>query len=189
MGDALGWYSRGYLPHFDSPEILQHIVFRTWDSLPPALAVKNGDAARRASIADEALDRSIGSRPLDDPLLAGIVQEALLHFDGFRYHMSAWCVMPNHAHVLIELADGFPLPDVVHSWKSFTATRINANLGRRGPFWARDYFDRFMRSEAHFESTVAYIENNPVKAGLCERPQDWLFSSARRRGVWRPSAD
>ena len=191
MTEARGWYSRGYLPHFDSPESIQHIVFRTADSLPRHLQTAgNDDSARRAWTADKALDEGLGACPLQDQSAAEIVENALLHFDGARYHALAWCVMPNHVHVLIEQTVGFSLPEIVRSWKTYTAARINALNGARGPFWARDYFDRFMRDEAHFEQTIAYIETNPVKAGLCSTPEAWPFSSARRRGLekGRPEA-
>jgi REP element-mobilizing transposase RayT len=86
--------------------------------------------------------------------------------------------MPNHVHLLIEQVEGFPLGAVVRSWKSFTAKAINERLGRTGAVWARDYFDRFIRNEAHFCHAAAYVEDNPVKAGLVARREDWPFSSA-----------
>lgn len=182
MAEARGWYSRGYLPHFDSPETIQHIVVRTADSLPAYVEAARGeDSRRRAGIADEALDRGLGARPLAYARAAGIVENALLHFDGARYRVLAWCIMPNHAHVLIEQMEGFALPDIVRSWKTFTSARINALNGQRGAFWARDYFDRFMRDEAQLGQTIAYVENNPVKAGLCAEAAMWRFSSAHHR--------
>ena len=182
MSEARGWYSRGYLPHFDSPETVQHIVFRTADSLPAYVEAARGeDSRRRAWIADEALDRGLGACLLAEPRAAMIVENALLHFDGERYRALAWCVMPNHVHALIEQVEGFALPDVVRSWKTFTAARVNALDGKRGAFWARDYFDRFMRDETQLGQAISYIENNPVKAGLCATPPEWRFSSARRR--------
>ncbi len=51
-------------------------------------------------------------------------------------------------------------------------------LGRSERFWQKEYFDRFIRNARHFAKVVAYIENNPVKARLCEKPEDWPFSSA-----------
>lgn len=70
---------------------------------------------------------------------------------------------------------------IVHSWKSFTAHECNKLLGQTGRFCDREPFDRYIRNERHFRSTLAYIEGNPVKAGLCDNPEDWLWSSARRR--------
>jgi putative DNA methylase len=70
---------------------------------------------------------------------------------------------------------------LVHSWKSFTAHQANRLLTREGAFWQADYFDRFIRDEEHYRRVIEYIENNPVKAGLCARPEDWTYGSARRR--------
>ncbi len=72
------------------------------------------------------------------------------------------------------------LDRVVQSWKRYSAHRINGCLGRTGTLWARDYFDRYIRDESHFNRALAYIRNNPVKAGLCAKPEDWPFSSASR---------
>ncbi len=95
--------------------------------------------------------------------------------------MEAWCVMPTHVHVVLAQVEGWPLPGVVKGWKSFTAKAINKALGRDGRFWAKDYFDRFMRDGEQFEATLAYVEANPVKAGLCTKPGDWRWSSAAGR--------
>jgi REP element-mobilizing transposase RayT len=62
--------------------------------------------------------------------------------------------------------------------KSFPSHEANMLLGRHGQSWMEDYFDRYVRNEKHFRSAAAYIENNPVKAKLCARPEEWPFSSA-----------
>ena len=85
--------------------------------------------------------------------------------------------MPNHVHVLTVFRDGFPLAAAIRDWKGFSARRINAILGREGAFWQKDYFDRFIRDEAHFERVRFYIENNPVSAGLIRDAASWPFSS------------
>ncbi len=91
--------------------------------------------------------------------------------------------MPNHVHVMIEQIDGFALGDIVRGWKSYTAREINKLRKSRGPVWALDYFDRFVRDAEHYADAVCYIENNPVKAGLAGHAEDWPFSSARGRGL------
>ena len=88
------------------------------------------------------------------------------------------------SHVLIAQVDGWPLPGVVKSWKSFTAKAINRALDRDARVWAKNYFDRFMRDAEQFEATLAYVEGNPVKAGLCREPGDWRWSSAAGRRRW-----
>ena len=109
-----------------------------------------------------------------------MVEENWLHFDGQHYRLLAWVVMPNHVHALLEIGSGYRLDRIVHSWKSYTAKKANRLLARTGSFWAPEYFDRFMRDDEHLARTTAYIEGNPVKAGLCENATDWQFSSAWR---------
>ncbi len=87
--------------------------------------------------------------------------------------------MPNHVHAVTETMDGHSLSEVVGSWKSFTAKRANAQIGRSGTFWHADYFDRYMRDEDHLNRTIEYVENNPVKAGLVAVASEWDWSSAR----------
>ncbi len=77
------------------------------------------------------------------PILTGRISSkaslfAFFHFDGERYRLIAWVVMPNHVHVLIELLEGYPLGEVIHSWKSYTANKANEILGRQDRFWFPD---------------------------------------------------
>jgi len=180
-----GWHSRGYLPHFDQPGLVQTITFRLNDALPGTVLQKideelrdKPDSLKRQRL-EAYLDAGYGSCVLRTPPIATLVENAFCYFDGVRYHLLAWVVMPNHVHVLIEVIQGYPLGDVIHSWKSFTAKQANKILGKTGAFWQRDYFDRFIRDEAHFANVVYYIHHNPVKAGLVRRAEDWPFSSAR----------
>ena len=107
-----------------------------------------------------------------------MVQDSLLKFDRVRYHLFAWVVMPNHVHTLMARFKEYEFNDIFHSLKSYTAHEANKMLHKSGQFWMEDYFDRYMRNQEHFRKTVQYIENNPVKARLCEKPSDWPFSSA-----------
>ena len=184
-----GWHSRGYLPHFDAPNLYQALTFRLADSLPQSVLTEwekelatlddadERDRERRRRIEDY-LDAGHGSCILREPAIGLLVQNALLHFDAERYRMLAWCIMPNHVHALIHCLPRHPLSDVVHSGKSFTAHRINALKGTTGPVWQRDYYDRYIRDETHYWNTVRYIERNPVKARLVKEKTDWPWSSA-----------
>ncbi|OBS52343.1 hypothetical protein A8B73_11890 [Methylosinus sp. 3S-1] len=173
-----GWHCRGYLPHFETPERAQHVVFRVAGPLPKFVSTCSNDAERMRRF-EEWLDSSADDgAPLLQPDNAHLVSASLRAFDGERYDLHAWCVMPNHVHALATFREGTRLGDVVKSWKIFTARRIVRADGDAGAFWARDYFDRYMRSARDFESTVGYIENNPVVAGLVSRPEDWPWSSA-----------
>ncbi|HEX4740084.1 MAG TPA: transposase [Caulobacteraceae bacterium] len=178
--DHSGWRTRGYLPHYDAAGEIQHIVFRLADSLPAAVLARVDVAPGpdRAEAAEAALDAGLGSRALANPAVAEIIRDGLLYFDSTRYRLLAWCVMPAHVHVLVQQAPGWRLEAVVQGWKSVSARRANLLLGRTGPFWAREYFDRAMRSEQQTETTAAYIIANPVKAGLCKTPEAWPWSSA-----------
>jgi REP element-mobilizing transposase RayT len=174
-----GWHSRGYLPHFDSPETVQFVTFRLADSLPAhvAKALQNRDHALPRL--ERELDVGLGACWLKRPDVASMVEDGLLHFDGNRYRLLAWCLMPNHAHVVVEIVDKISLSEIVGSWKSFTAKQANKIIGQSGTFWHADYFDRYMRDEDHLARTIGYVENNPVKAGLVAVAAEWPWSSAR----------
>ena len=182
------WHSRGYLPHWEAGETPQAITFRLADSLPSVLLKRwtddlrhlpDDDAAMkyRARI-EQALDAGHGEGTLQIPPVAALVEAAFLYFDASRYRLQAWVIMPNHVHVLITPLGTHTLSRIMQSWKSFTAKKANAVLGRSGAFWAPEYFDRAIRDEAHQANAVAYFAMNPVKAGLCNEPEQWRYSSA-----------
>jgi len=195
--EHLPWKSRGYLPHLDILGELQFITYRLADSLPQELLWKlekeflsispeKRDLEKRKNI-ENFLDQGIGSCPLRHPALAAIVQETFLKFDGDRYQLLEWCIMPNHIHVLIR--PHTDLATIIQSWKSFTGRwalqhreklGIEQNVSR---FWMPDYWDRFIRDEAHYNNVVNYIHTNPVKAGLCKTAEGWHWSSAFYRAV------
>jgi putative DNA methylase len=86
--------------------------------------------------------------------------------------------MPNHVHVLMHCCFGTSLGEIVRSWKTFTARKINELAETGGQLWAVDYYDRYIRDLDHLADARAYIRNNPVKVGLCKKPEDWPWSSA-----------
>ena len=181
------WHDRGYLPHFEGGEVVQSITFRLHDSLPSTLRAEwaaelerlpeNERTIHHRKRIEAALDRGHGACFLANPHIARLVADALQRFDGERYRLHAWCVMPNHVHVVVTPLAGHTLSSILHSWKSFTASKANTHLGRRGGFWMQEYFDRAIRDERHFRAAVEYVEHNPVGAGLCEAPQHWPWSS------------
>ena len=184
--DHSGWTDRGYLPHCDKPGLVQAVTFRLADSLPKSKRSEWGhileitDDAERIRQIERYLDQGAGSCILRQPACADIVQNALLHFDGARYRLIAWCVMPNHVHALFQTFAGYRLGKVVHSWKTFATREINRHLNRSGPLWQEDYFDTFMRDDDQYGAEKDYIERNPVSAGLVPRAIDWPWSSAAR---------
>jgi putative transposase len=181
------WHSRGYLPHCDGLSRQQFITYRLCDSLPATVVKRldlecpgsDQDPERRARI-DAFLDAGHGCCLLKHTNCARIVEDNLLHFDGVRYRLIAWVIMPNHVHVLVEIMNDSPVADLVHSWKSYSATRINRLMIRSGSLWQREYWDRYIRDEAHLHQVIAYIHDNPVTCGLSPTPQAWSFSSASR---------
>jgi REP element-mobilizing transposase RayT len=141
---------------------------------------------------------------LQEERVARIVAEALRQRDGAVYQLDAFSVMPNHVHAVFapyltealaqELAERaiqrkkagppeekeekvqYVLASIMQSLKGWTARACNLELGRRGQFWQHESFDHVVRDEAEWERTVQYVINNPVKAGLVERWQDWPWS-------------
>lgn len=188
--DPRGWYSRGYLRRFDGGgSKSQFITCRLADSLPAGvidrirqeIEIRQPDHISRETfvLAEKFLDAGHGKCLLLDPRVAGIVRDAILYLAARgRYKLYAWVIMPNHIHLLLRPSPGIQLEKIIHSLKSFTGLEANRLLGRKGRFWMREAFDRYIRDDDHFARAFRYIENNPVKAGLCESPEMWEFGRA-----------
>lgn len=116
--------------------------------------------------AEQVADECQGSCLLADEAVRQLVVDAVMFFEGARQTMHALVVMPNHVHLLVTPKPEWSLDKLTQSWKGFTAREINAHLGRAGPLWQQESFDRIVRNAAHFERIVKYIANNPAKARL-----------------------
>ena len=184
-----GIYKRGYLPHWDFTGSLQAITFRLADSVP-SVVIQQWQR-ELANIPDEAArehelrcriaryeDTGAGEAILMNPDCAAMVQDKLIKGNPAQYRLIDWCIMTNHVHVLCKLESSATLCDIMRSWKGASAIEINRLLQRSGPLWEREYFDRLVRDLDHLLECRAYIRNNPVKAKLCEQPEDWPFSAA-----------
>ena len=182
-----------YLPHWTLEGATYHVAFRLADSLPEQVVelwrlerekiASNAQSQNRALTEHEEtrlrqlysekvekyLDAGHGECWLKDGCVAVVVRDALRHFDSQRYEVCAWCVMPNHVHVVVRPARGYDLPGILHSWKSFTANRINQMLGRSGTVWQPESYDHLIRDQRDFQHAVAYVLDNPRTAGL----EDW----------------
>jgi REP element-mobilizing transposase RayT len=112
------------------------------------------------------LDKCEGECVLRRPELAEIVATSLRHFDGSRYLLTDFVVMPNHVHLLVTFPTQEQLLAQCEGWKHYTAVRINKALGRKGRFWQVDGFDHLVRSEAQFIALRSYVAENPAKANL-----------------------
>jgi putative transposase len=200
----LGWHERGQLPHCDYPGLVQFVTFRLADSMPVSRRgewehlLKIEDDREKRTRLEEYLDRGVGECHLRDPRIAKIAEDVMLYFHNEHYELLAWCVMPNHVHVLVHVWQT-PLGKIMQSWKRFVATRAEVILTeRRSPTrregkiknaparraalqWQREYWDTFVRDEEQERTAIRYIENNPVKARLCRVDKEWPFSSARFR--------
>lgn len=113
---------------------------------------------------------------LKDNGLAKTVMDSLLFNDKTQYTLWTACIMSNHVHILIStFEDSLLLNKILQNHKKFTAVQCNKLLNRTGKFWAEESFDTIIRDNAHFWNTVQYIINNPVKAGLISRWDDWKW--------------
>jgi REP element-mobilizing transposase RayT len=184
------------------------VTFRLWDAVvpkeerkdcgagvPPASSQKPaaGTAApqkkqktREEIAAESEPPLRLGSCMLQNPKVVEMVQNSVKHFHGERYYLHAWCVMGNHLHVVYTAMGEHTPKDIHHSWKSYTAHQANKILKRTGTFWESEGFDHLIRSVEDLEWFIEYTENNPVAAGLCQRKEDWPWSSAGTG--WNPGA-
>jgi carbamoyl-phosphate synthase large subunit len=179
-----------FLPHWTKEGGIYSITYRLADSVPQEVVeewktekerIEARAARQQISLREHAelkrllsdrvaalLDSGKGSCILKEPDVASIVVENLLHFDGDRYRLHAWCVMPNHVHVVVEPLGRHQLGELLHSWKSFTAHKIG-----RGQIWQSEYYDHLIRDESDYRRCIEYVEQNPQHAGLT----DWAWVS------------
>ncbi len=119
------------------------------------------------------LDQGHGSCALRDPACAAMVRDSLLHFEGDRYQMHGFVIMPNHVHLLVSFPDRQTLLEQCESWKRFTSTRLNRLLNRTGRFWQKDAFDHLVRGPVQYHRLVQYLADNPIHARL--QPGEYLL--------------
>jgi REP element-mobilizing transposase RayT/tRNA1(Val) A37 N6-methylase TrmN6 len=110
---------------------------------------------------DELLDKGYGSCVLAQPEIKELVEKALKHFEGKRYFLDEFIVMPNHVHVIVIPKGDWTLDKITHSWKSFTANEINKITGNSGQVWMHESFDHIIRSEKQLHKIRQYIKDNP----------------------------
>lgn len=139
---------------------------------------------------DAYLDRCLADSPnwLGNDAIAAIVAENIRALDGLRYDLKAFCIMPNHVHLLIDTSQfnapldhqgktaDYPLTDTLRLLKGHTSRLCNQALARSGKFWPHESYDHLVRDGKELERIVFYIADNPVKAGLVKHWQDWRFT-------------
>jgi len=180
--------TRRRLPHWRQNGTIYYVTFRLADSIPQFrldqlrlertdwLAMHRNQPMTKdmrqeyyrlfGERVETWLNSGHGSCLLRAPHLRRFVSETLAHFAGQRYDLGAWCIMPNHVHVLLKLLNDFALSDVLHTWKSYSAHQINKLLNRRGLVWQHESYDHIVRSPQSLLRIEQYILNNPVKARL-----------------------
>ena len=115
---------------------------------------------------------------MKQPEISAMVEEALRFFDSQRYWLGHFVIMPNHVHVLVRPLGENSLSEILHSWKSFTAKKINTLFRREGKVWQDESFDCIVRDVANLEQFSAYIQENPVKAQLRKGNFRWGMEAA-----------
>jgi len=175
------------LPHIDGENLTQFIGWRTADSIPThVLEAWRTELARVQELeswkelarrTETCCDEGHGECLLREPRAARAVQECLFYDHLCNYRLHAWVVMPNHVHVLLSPLPGAKLNVIMRRVKTASANAVNRIFGRKGKFWQEEFFDRFIRSEDHFNGCIRYNEWNPVKAKLCTDPKKWSWSS------------
>ena len=173
----------GNLPHWRQDGATYFVTFRLGDSIPKeklqqwnkeraewlAAHPEPHDAATKREYYERFpqrfqhwLDQGTGSCVLGKPELKKVVEDALSHFDGTRYRLREFVVMPNHVHMLISPLEEYRLSEILHSLKSFTANEINKRLGSKlNPVWQHESFDHIVRSAEQVERIRQYIRDNP----------------------------
>jgi REP element-mobilizing transposase RayT len=178
---------RRNLPLWEQKEATYFVTFRTWDSLdrqtlqtfeeqrklwikthPRPWSMSTWEEYNQVffSLLDRRLDQGSGVCYLGEPRISKIVEDAIRFFDGTRYYLDDFSVMPNHGHSLLKPFEDYPLFAILHSCKSFTGNLINRELDLEGSFWMPESFDRIVRSWNDLLQTRNYIRQNPSKAGL-----------------------
>jgi REP element-mobilizing transposase RayT len=195
-----------HLPHWRQEGATYFVTFRLHDSLPQnklqELAVLRREWEKRHSPpqtddqweeltretmrrVEHWLDQGMGSCCLKDPAAAAKVVSALHYFDGERYELDCFVVMPNHVHGIVRPLQCAtqPLEKILQSWKRYTSLEINRLLGLSGTLWQDESFDRIIRDEEHLYRCIQYIGGNPARAGLdCARCPRWLRPEWERLG-------
>lgn len=185
--------SRGYLPHLERDGAIYFVTYRLADALPQRVLVEF-QAERDALLAkaqvsgtlspaeqerldllvsrriQRYLDAGAGACHLAKPGVADIVAESLQRYAGTRYQLYAWCVMPNHVHVVMQPLAPATLTTILYTWKSFTSKQIGALLGTHGVLWQREYYDHLIRDDQALWRIIRYVAENPSKANLLDWP-------------------
>lgn len=182
-------YTHRMLPHMHREGARQFITWRCADALPAEVlrqiqsetdALPESERKQqRASRIESFLDQGLGACPLRANSVGLLVRDHIISLADELFDLHDYVIMPNHVHVLLTPHEGVGLAKMMQRIKGGSAFLANQALNQRGTFWQAEYFDRMIRDDRHAERVAQYIRYNPVKAGLCNRPEDWPLSSAK----------
>ena len=172
---------RHRLPHFHREDAHLFLTWRLHGSLPAKPPSHLSPTPGHAFVAaDRALHRNrSGPQWLNDQRIAHLLAQTILagHRERAFYELDAWVIMPNHVHLLI--LPKVAVPEITRWLKGSTARRANQLLGHTGlSFWQDESYDHWVRNTREFDQITAYIEENPVSAGLATSMDLWPWSSA-----------
>ena len=179
----------GKLPHWNQNGCVQFVTFRLADSLPQVKLAEYREMKENwikahpepwDKATQDEYDRTIGCTIdkwlnsgygrciLKDESARTIIANAILHFNGDRYNVHAYVIMPNHVHVLVSPMGENEIQTIVESWKKFSAHGLNKLFLSQGAVWCREHFDRMIRNEQDFFDKLNYIVNNPINVPVTE---------------------
>ena len=172
---------RRRLPHLYPEGAALFVTWHLHGSMPASLRPPPGPISSGEAFVwlDRRLDTMrTGPLYLQQPEIAQVVVESIQKgVELGQYDLGAYVVMANHVHLLIQ--PRVPPQRLLKSLKGVTARECNRLLGRTGePFWQKESYDHCVRNRAEWDRICRYIENNPVKAGLVNRPEDFPWSGA-----------
>jgi len=195
----------GNLPHWRQEGVTYFVTFRLADSMPQE-KLREWEEERGAWLKEHPephdeetrkeyyrlfperfqnwLDAGYGECLLARPEIKEMVENALSHFEGKRYHLDEYVIMPNHVHVIVTPSEENNLSEILHSWKSYTAHEINKRLEHRGAVWQKESFDHIIRSPQQVERVRQYIRENP-KSRRGVPPLDRVEAASGRFGEKR----
>ena len=127
---------------------------------------------------EKLLDSGEGPRHLSHPEIAEIVMASFDFLeDRYYWRIPSAVVMPSHVHLLLCDSEKAiqTMEKSLGAFKAYTARMANKILGRQGAFWMSENFDHWCRTPEKVENVKRYIRNNPVKAGLVKKPEDWRW--------------
>lgn len=150
-----------HLHHIDLPNYYQFVTFRTHDSVDSYLRKMLSSTIQenvKQQAIDNHLDKSNKGSYLNHKVLKYLFDFFIAKDKGL-YELIAFCIMPNHVHLLFKPLSALPI--LMKNIKGSSAFEINKILGKKGVFWAAEYFDKLIRNEEHFNIVYSYIKNNP----------------------------